>query len=310
MFQLTQSSFGKYRRYDLRHPGTGIGFSVVPDAGANVPEILFDGYNILDGYRSSEELEEGKWGKSALLFPFPNRLKDGKYSWEGQSYQFPINNAATNNAIHGFARYEAFEVTHIELSTEHAEITCALQYDGRHAAYPFPLLLEITYRITNRQDFNVLFVVRNRHKGPIPFGIGWHPYFRLVEKADDHQMQLPESDKVEIDDRMIPTGAGTSYSAFKTLQRVGDTVLDTCFEVKERHPLYHLHLHGSAHRFAMVASSNLFPFYQVFTPPHRESIALEPMTCNVDAFNNGQGLINLPAGADWAGAFRIEYHSK
>ena len=42
-----------------------------------------------------------------------------------------------------------------------------------------------------------------------------------------------------------------------------------------------------------------FPYFQVFTPPHRESVALEPMSCNVDAFNNRQGLIALEPDKEW-----------
>ncbi|MEY3248396.1 MAG: hypothetical protein RL742_439 [Bacteroidota bacterium] len=305
MFSLSEIPFGKYRRYDFRHPETGIGFSVAPAAGANVPEILFDGVNILDGYESPEEMEAGKWGKSALLFPFPNRLKDGRFDWQDRTYQFPINNEATNNAIHGFAREERFEVTHIDLGAEHAEITCALNYDGRYPYFPFPLLFEVTYRITNRRDFEVRFVVRNRHTSALPFGIGWHPYFKLAEKADLHQLALPACEKVEIDARMIPTGNFTPFSTFNRLQTLADTQLDTCFRVTESNPLYHIQLCGHTHQLTLTASASLFPYFQVFTPPHRNSIALEPMTCNVDALNNGQGRIELPAGGDWAGAVRI-----
>ena len=36
-----------------------------------------------------------------------------------------------------------------------------------------------------------------------------------------------------------------------------------------------------------------YNFLQVYTPPHRKSIAIEPMTCAPDAFNNKDGLIVL-----------------
>lgn len=308
MFELTQSAFGKYRRYTLHHPETGDGFSIVPERGACVLEMQFGGFQVLDGYQTPEELEAGKWGKSALLFPFPNRLRDGRYSWLGQDYAFPLNNAATHNAIHGFARDEAFEVVRIELTTESAELSCRLDYRGHHAWYPFPFQLEVTFSITNRNEFNAAFFLRNRHREAIPVGLGWHPYFRLTEKAADHRLQLPPCSRVEIDDRMIPTGARSPYNAFAAETPVGDTVLDNCFAVAESHPLYHLTLHGGGHTLAMAASKDLFPFFQVFTPPARDSVALEPMTCNVNAFQNGDGLVTVPAGGDWTAAFRLEYH--
>ncbi|MBK9336949.1 MAG: hypothetical protein IPM98_10320 [Lewinellaceae bacterium] len=306
MFELTQTAFGKYRRYDLHHPESGNGFSMVPGLGANVLEIRFGGDNVLDGYQSPEELEAGQWGKSALLFPFPNRLQDGQYSWLGQDYTFPINNAATNNAIHGFVRHEAFDVTRIEMTTETAEITCRLDYRGHHAWYPFPFVLEATFVMTDRGAFSASFFVRNRHHAAIPVGLGWHPYFRLTDRADTHDLQLPACSVVEIDARMLPTGLRTPYTAFSQKKPLGDTVLDNCFHVEESNTLFHLTLHGGVRTLSLAASRDLFPYFQVFTPPHRESIALEPMTCNVNAFRNGEGLATIPAGGDWAAAFLLE----
>jgi len=307
MFELTQSPFGKYRLYHLHHRDSGNGFSIVPGLGANVLEIQFGGQNVLDGYRSPEELEAGKWGKSALLFPFPNRLRDGHYSWLGRDYTFPINNAATQNAIHGFVRHEAFEVTRIELTTENAEITCRLDYRGHHACYPFPFTLEATFNMTDRGAFSAAFFVKNRHHEAIPAGLGWHPYFRLTDKADDHNLQLPACSVVEIDDRMLPTGTRTSHNTFSKPASVGETALDNCFHVDESNTLYHLTLHHNGRSLTLAASRDLFPFFQVFTPPHRESIALEPMTCNVNAFQNGDGLVTIPPAGDWSAAFLLEY---
>lgn len=307
MFELTQSPYGKYRRYTLHHPESGDGFSIVPERGANVLEILFKGSNVLDGYQSPEELEAGKWGKSALLFPFPNRLRDGHYSWLGHDYSFPLNNAATGNAIHGFVRDERFEVVRIELTTESAELTCRLDYRGQHASYPFPFMLDVTFTMTNRNEFTAAFFLKNRHQAAIPVGLGWHPYFRLTEKADDHVMQIPACARIDIDDRMIPTGSRTPYSAFAVENTVGDTFLDNCFAAPEAHSLYHLTLRGGGQQLTVSASNSQFPYFQVFTPPARESIALEPMTCNVNAFQNGDGLVTVPAGGDWSAAFMLEY---
>ena len=305
MFELVQTSFGKYRRYDLHHPESGNGFSMVPGLGANVLEIRFGGTNVLDGYRSPDELEAGQWGKSALLFPFPNRLQDGQYTWLGQDYTFPINNAATRNAIHGFVRHEPFEVTRIELTTENAEITCRLDYRGHHAYYPFPFVLEATFGMTDRGAFSASFFVKNRHHAPIPVGLGWHPYFRLADRADDHALQLPSASVVDIDARMIPTGTDTPYDAFFSATPLGDTNLDNCFRAADGNTLYHLVLQAARRTLTVAASRSLFPFFQVFTPAHRESIALEPMTCNINAFQNGDGLVTIPAQGDWSASFLV-----
>lgn len=309
MYELATTPFGPYRRYDVHDSATGHGFSLAPGKGATLLELRFAGRGVLDGYQTPDELAAGKWGKSAVLFPFPNRLRDGRYAWEGQEYAFPINNADTGNAIHGFARGEVFEVARVELTTEDATIACRLDYDGRHAGYPFPCTLDLSFTISNRDDFSVSFFLKNHHTGPIPAGFGWHPYFRLADRADEHLLQLPLCDKIDIDERMIPTGAQAPYTDFVVEKKLAETVLDNCFRADSGHLLYRLQLAGADRRLAMVASAASFPFFQVFTPPHRESVALEPMTCNVDAFRNGDGLVSVPPGGDWVGAFRIEYYN-
>ena len=308
MYELDITPFGEWRRYDIHNPANGNGFSLVPGKGATLLDLRFGGRQVLDGYSSPEELTIGKWGKSAVLFPFPNRLRDGRYNWQQQDYQFPINNADTGNAIHGIARAESFEVVRVELTTESAEVECRLEYAGTHPGYPFPCTLDLTFSMSNRRDFNVAFFLKNHHSQAIPAGFGWHPYFRLCEQADAHLLHLPECEKVAIDERMIPTGEKTDFDEFVHDRQLDDTRLDNCFKVKKPGSLYRLGLAGSGGRLSVVASASSFPFFQVFTPPHRESIALEPMTCNVDAFNNGEGLVTVPAGGDWLEAFRVEYY--
>lgn len=310
MFSLRTSAFGPYTQYQLFNDASGHGFSVVPEVGATLLSLTFKGNNVLDGYDTPEALGIGKWGKSAILFPFPNRLRDGCYTWHEKEYQFPLNNAATNNAIHGFLRSEPWVPVRIELTEESAELTCRYDYKGERAYYPFPFVLEVTFAITQRNDFNVTFWLRNQHTAAIPMGLGWHPYFRLTEKADDHSLQLPSSERVLIDERMLPTGERTETDVFLQAQPLESAILDQCFHVSPLSPmLYRLQLRHGQQGISLAASRAQFPYFQVFTPPARQSVALEPMTCNVNAFQNGDGLVSLEAGADWMGAFRVEYAS-
>jgi aldose 1-epimerase len=307
MYELIKTPFGKHTRFELRSPASGNGFSIVPGAGANVLDIQFKNHSILDGYTTPEELAAGKWGKSTVLFPFPNRLDEGKYKWLGETYQFPINNAATGNAIHGFVREEAFEVDYVFLSRNFASIRCFFDYMGDREYYPFPFSLELEFSIHESGKFELGIEVHNLHSDPIPMGFGWHPYFRLTEIADAHALQIPACEKVAIDKRMIPTGGRSKFSAFHALTFVEDTVLDNCFQSSKTSGMYQLMLEGKGRYLTMKAPVAQFPFFQVFTPPHRESIALEPMTCNVDAFNNKQGLVALAPDKKWKGKIDLKY---
>jgi aldose 1-epimerase len=310
MYQHSTHSFGQYTLHRLEDPLTGHAFSVVPEAGANVLCLEFDGFNILDGFETPEELAAGKWGKSTLLFPFPNRLLDGRFAHEGQTYQWPINNADTGNAIHGFVRSEAFALRSVVTTESDAQITLGLNYAGQHAFYPFPFDLEVRFRIGDDRVFGLSVQVQNRSVATLPFGFGWHPYFRLTPRADDHDLLLAKGQRVEIDERMIPTGHLHEQPDFQALSRIGHTFLDNCFRAETTPDgQYAVHLEADGRRLTMQADVADWPYFQVFTPPHRTSVAMEPMTCNIDGFNNGDGLIRLAPEATWQAACTFELSS-
>jgi aldose 1-epimerase len=311
MFELNKSDFGAYELYQFIHPQTGSGFDIVPGCGSNVISIKMAGKEILDAHRTAEDLAAGSWSKSAVLFPFPNRLRSGRYQWNGIEYVFPINNAATQNAIHGFVQKANFELVQTQLESDAATIICRYTHDGSNPSYPFLFELDLRFSFHLPGTFTMGFTVRNTHHHDIPFGLGWHPYFNLGGTAQEHKLKLPPSSMVEIDSVMIPTGARTPYAAFNALTTINDTFLDNCFEAGNNPgESYTLQLESSSNGILLKAPVDQFPFFQVFTPPHHQSVALEPMTCNVDALNNGEGLIRLESGKEWSSEFSIEYYSK
>jgi aldose 1-epimerase len=119
-------------------------------------------------------------------------------------------------------------------------------------------------------------------------------------------MKLPECERVAIDDRMIPTGKRSGFDDFSTKKMVGTTALDTCFQLATQTGSPKLVLTAPGRTLSVKAPAKQFPFFQVFTPPHRESIALEPMTCNVDALNNKQGLVSLDPDTNWKSTIEIQ----
>jgi aldose 1-epimerase len=292
MFICTETAFGEDTLYSILDEVSGNGFKIVPAKGGNILEITLLGQQILDGYQNPEALKEAKWGKSALLFPFPNRLNKGRYDWQGREYAFPINNASTENAIHGFIRNESFTSVQVVVSETKATLSCHFSYLGGYAYYPFPFDFELLCSISQDGIFEFRIKCTNQHIHPIPVGFGWHPYFKLAPTADAHQLQLPACELVEINDRMIPTGERTAFTKFLSPEMVADTTLDNCFALAAGAECV-MAISAGETCIEISAEAISCPFFQVFTPPHRESVALEPMTCNVDAFNNADGLVIL-----------------
>ncbi len=306
MYTLHQYSFGPYAAYKIENTATGNGFSIVPEMGGTLLDLWFGGQSVLDGYTTPDELAEGKWGKSAILFPFPNRLLDGRFDWAGQTYQFPINNAATENAIHGFARHLPFALADTATDAKHGACTVVLDYDGHLDYYPFPCRLAVQFAMSDTKGFTTTVRMENHHNTPIPVGFGWHPYFKVADNLVDTTLRLPKCDLVEIDGRMIPTGALQVFADFDAPKLLGDMVFDNCFTYQEDVIAASIAVKGR--RFTMEVPAGDFPYFQVFTPPMRQSIAFEPMTCNVNALNNGDGLLILHAKEMWEGAFVCRVH--
>ncbi len=295
MYRLEESEFGGFTKYRFYNKETGNGFSIVPEHGGTMLELWLHHKQILDACETAEALSNNQSYKSSLLFPFPNRLKDGTFQLNGNSYQFPINDAGTNNALHGISRDVKMDVLHKECSEEKASITLSYFETGEHKSYPFAFLVEAVFSISEETGFELEMKVTNEDNQSIPIGIGWHPYFKLEGQVNDLSLQLPACKLIEVDERMIPTGNLLKYTYFQKERRIGKTVLDNGFELNENpgkqkvllsHPDYQL-------KYWQETGPEKFNFLQVYTPSHRSSIAIEPMTCNIDALNNRDGLILL-----------------
>src|SRR5438105_6790040 len=82
--------------------GQGACLEVWPAMGFNAYRWTVAGEDIL--YRDPAFFDEAKPTRSGIpiLFPFPNRIRDGRFTWEGKTYQLPLNDATGKMAIHGF----------------------------------------------------------------------------------------------------------------------------------------------------------------------------------------------------------------
>lgn len=302
--------FGKFQKQQLINESTGNSFTIAPERGATLLDLCFSRQSILDGCSTPLDLDLNKWGKSAILVPFPNRLRDGKFNWLNRQYQFPINDTLTDNAIHGFMMDKEMEVTEIGLHENSAYIKCSYRYMGNRPFYPFPFDFFATFEISDHATFQVTFSIENTGRMAFPVGMGWHPYFKLSDKVDNDQLRLDPCKMVGVDQRMLPTGKKYDYDVFEELCPIKSTVLDNCFAISpDQGDNFTLDYKGqNGHiRYWQELGKDRFNFVQLFTPPERQSLAVEPMTCNVDALNNEEGLKVLQPKEAMSASFGLSY---
>lgn len=307
MYTQTQQAFGPFQRYELSDEAGRNRLAVSPDGCACLLELTLGGQSLLDAYQTPEELAGNAWYKNVPLFPFPNRLADGAYEWGGHSFQFDLNDGATDNALHGLSRDFATTVERVDLQTESASITCRYQDAGATPAYPFLYTLDVTYRLSDRGQFEGTLRFRNDSDQAIPVGLGWHPYFRLTDRIDELLLQLPPCEMIGVDQRMLPTGKRYEYDEFSTPKAIGATVLDNCFALASETGRAKVILQNATGRlhYWQETGPGKFNFLQVFTHPDRHALAVEPMTCNIDAFHNEEGLIALQPGEEVQAGFGL-----
>ncbi len=299
MYKIINEKQNDLQRIKLFDEKSGAYVSVIAELGANVNEIVLNKkdklYSLLDGRKSKKEFQGSEIYNSALLFPFPNRIMKGRYEFEGASYQLPINWPQEGHAIHGFVCDKVFNVSGQQADDSHAEITLVYDYDASYPGYPFPFQLKVTYRLENNKFFCTI-EAHNTGINAMPVNVGWHPYFSINGKIDNIKMQLPSSDIIVVDN-LIPTGEKKPNTEFIEAQEINGKEFDTCFSLKENGDFYETKLFFPDEQVTMVLQQDSqYKYLQIYTPPQRESIALEPMTGNVNNFNNKKDLIVLKAG--------------
>jgi aldose 1-epimerase len=265
---------------------------VVSEAGGGARSWTVDGVELLASFPDGTR-DAAFAGKP--LMPWPNRLRDGRYTFEGREHRVAITEPETRTALHGLTLTSQWRASR----TSPYAITLTHQLRDREG-YPFAIDLAVGYEL-EAGGIVVTLQATNAGAGRAPVGAGLHPYLRV---GGDVTLQVGARTRVPVDDRLVPTGPPAAVDAtdldFREPRRLGEQRLDTCFGGLDRGPegVASVTLADGARRI-VVWMDDAFHFVQVYTADG--AIAVEPMTCAPDAFNTGDGLLVLEPGASFTG---------
>lgn len=321
---------------------TGTIYELIDDAETIRAEIWpMVGFNCL---RWQVKLADGSWGDilyvaddwetnpvptrngHPILFPFPGRMRDGKFTCEGKTYQLPLNDSTKTHAIHGFTPRNPWRATDDNGDDQWAfvrgEFNLRKDLPAAVGQWPSEFDLSVTYRLF-KDRLRVDTTVENVGKGVMPFGLGFHPYFRLPGATGDvgeHILQANVSEVWEVTPDNMPTGMRPDVPddlSFAFPREVGPKPLDNVLthvtsrtasmaDLRELAVLSHPASPGIVRFLADASYRELV----LFTPPHRQAIAIEPYTCSADAANLWErgidsGWRELAPGESWEGT--VEY---
>lgn len=256
-------------------------------------------------------------GQGDLLIPFPGRIKNGQFQFDGADYQLERNDKDGPNAIHGYMRTMIWEITS---QTECAIALSAILPQGSHSGYPWSLEAAVTYTL-GEQGFRCSLAVTNRSETAAPVAAGFHPYFTPgcpEGFIDSWELRLPYLHYLEFEN-LIPTGKALpvedSEFDFGEPHTIGDTRFNTCFlnPLRDDDGLVRIKLRDPASNSGIeVWADGALDYIVVYSgdplpPSHRRrSLAIEPMTCSADGFNHPEwGLIRLEPGKTTTSAWGV-----
>lgn len=339
-FSITTQPFGPLplpsdreplTEYVLESTGTGEFVSIIPEFGGIARRLVLRKasqlYALLNAPESPQALLADESYASALLFPFPSRVRHGIYTFEGTDYALRMNEVSRDNALHGFVHGQPFAVVGQETTPDHASLSLRYTYRGDAPGYPFPFELTVTYELT-RADWLALgnnpttdrmcalrisYEALNTGTTRCPVAFGWHPYFTFTsEPIDELTLSLPARTPIMLDGDMIPVGRQLTEEASSFSLR--DRQFDTIFAVE---PTGILATGESFAETILTSASDVrlivgqqtgegkLNYLVCYTPIRRDSIAIEPETANVNAFNNGEGLVVLNPGERLTGSIWV-----
>jgi aldose 1-epimerase len=276
-----------------------------PDVAMLCASLRFRDDEFVAWPRTIEEFRAGRATAIPLVHPWANRLAGDSYRAAGVDVSLtgltlPLD--PNGLPIHGNLFGAAFEVQ----QANDTRVVARLDY-GAHPekllAFPFPHTITIDARLHPSRGLNIVTQVEPTSDRAVPISFGWHPFVQLPNASRrEWELRWPACEHVELDDRLIPTGTRTPRPAQR--EPIAGRTFDDHYAL------------GSDRTFSIAAGSPrsrrtltlqfdpAYPFAQLFVPPDRELVAIEPMTAGIDALGRGLAPVVEP-GNRFLAAFNL-----
>ena len=274
--------------------------ATIVEVGGGVREYSVDARAVLDPYPPGE-ICDGAHG--APLIPWPNRLADGRYSFDGEDLQVALTEPTKQNAIHGLLRWRPW----VAVEREENRVVMGTRLYPLEG-YPFALEMRVAYELSEA-GLAVSTTALNIGERPCPYGTGQHPYLSAGGGlVDECTLELPAKTRVLADnERQLPSGdepvEGTRFD-FRSPRRLGEERLDYPFTdlIRDDAGRAVVHLGRPDGTCAELWADEHYPYLELYTGDtlapqrRRRGLGVEPMTCPPNAFQSGEGVIALAPG--------------
>src|SRR6266404_1691791 len=163
---------------------------LAPNAGANVFSISYKGTELLKSPKSLKELPGFSFGVP-VLYPSPNRVRDGVFTFNGRQYKFTPNN--DGNFLHGLVHSAAWQTEALNLG-DTGKMTLILPFEPGGELYklfPFAHKLKVDIEALDNGVRWTYTVDNSKGDKPVPFGFALHPWILYQGPREQTFITIP-----------------------------------------------------------------------------------------------------------------------
>src|SRR5438045_6045255 len=140
--------------------------ATITEVGASVREFRSGEHDVFQPY---DETEFSSGFHGSVLIPWPNRLADGQYQFDGVDYQVAITEPSRMTALHGLSPWRSWSVA------EHEPDRVSLRLELLPSpGYPFFVDTTVDYQLS-AAGLRVTTTSRNTGTVACPYAVGFHP---------------------------------------------------------------------------------------------------------------------------------------
>lgn len=211
-------------RAEISNYGAKILRLEVPNDKGEIADVVL-------GFNTMEEWQTKETYFNAIIGRVANRIKDGRFTLDGKTYQLPVNNGT--NSLHGGVHGFNEKVWDVVSHDAHELVLRYRAADGEEG-YPGNVEVTVTYRV---EGTALAILYHATTDAPTIIGMTNHAYFNLNGETSptvrDHVLQVFADSYTPFDETACPTGEilpveGTPMD-FREPVKVGERIDDPFF---------------------------------------------------------------------------------